>query len=139
MRIPRISRWVRRGLIGLAFVLALSSQPTEACGCGGYIPQGSDAFVAQEQALLRWDGRTEDIVMALGALGSSKEAAVILPVPARAAVKLGDAKIFDQLSDWTKPLVRIETRYVGFPLGLGAAAPPAGARVTVLDRQTLGP
>jgi hypothetical protein len=85
-------------MIGIALALALSSQPIEACGCGGYIPQGGDAYVTQEQALLRWDGTTEDIVMTLGVLGSSQEAAVILPVPSRATVKLGDAQIFDQLS-----------------------------------------
>jgi hypothetical protein len=139
MRLPSLSAWVRWGLIGLALVLALSIQPTEACGCGAYIPHGGDAFVAQEQALLRWDGVTEDIVMTLGVLGGSKEAAVILPVPARATVQLGDAKIFDQLGELTKPLVRIEKRYVGLQFGAGAAPPGVGAQVTLLDRQTLGP
>ena len=38
------------------------------------------APVSQEQALLRWDGQTEDILMSLGVLGSSSEAVVILPV-----------------------------------------------------------
>lgn len=129
----------RIGLVGLALALALSLQPAEACGCGGYLPQQGDAFVSQEVALLRWDGASEDIVMTLGVLGGSKEAAVILPVPSRATVKLGDAKVFDQLRELTKPLVRIEKRSVGLQLGEGAAAPPAGAQVTLLDRQTLGP
>lgn len=58
MRIQSLFAWARLGLIGLGLALALSIEPTEACGCGGYIPQGGDAFVAQEQALLRWDGTT---------------------------------------------------------------------------------
>jgi hypothetical protein len=128
----------RLALIGLALAVALSVRPAEACGCGGYLPRAGDAFVSQEEALLRWDGTTEDIVMSLGVLGSSKEAAVILPVPARATVKLGDAKLFDQLRELTQPLVRIEKRSVGLELGAGAAAPPGvAAPVTLLNRQTL--
>ena len=139
MRIQSLSNLARLGLIGLGLTLALTITPTEACGCGGYIPQGGDAFVTQEEALLRWNGNTEDIVMTLGVLGSSTEAAVILPVPARATVKLGDAKIFDELRDVTKPLVRIEKRSVGLELGAGAPAPRGSAPVQQRDRQMLGP
>ena len=45
------------------------------------------ARVAQGQALIRWDGHTEDIVMELGVEGNSQEAAWILPVPAQVTVK----------------------------------------------------
>ena len=134
-----LSSMVRVGLIALGMALALAVQPTEACGCGAYVPRDGDAFVSQENALLHWDGVTEQIVMSLGVLGSSKEAAVIMPVPSRATVKLGDGKIFDQLRDLTKPLVRIEKRSRGLTLGAGAAPPEGAARVTVLARQTLGP
>jgi hypothetical protein len=139
VKIRSFSSLARLCLVGLGMALALSIQPTEACGCGVYIPHDGDAFVSQEQALLTWDGATEQIVMSLGVLGSSKEAAVILPVPSRATVKLGDGKIFDQLRDLTKPLVRIEKRNVGLSLGAGAAPPAGAARVTLLDRQALGP
>ena len=139
MNIRSLSNIARVGLIGIGMALAFSVQPTEACGCGAYVPHDGDAFVSQEQALVRWDGATEQIVMSLGVLGSSKEAAVIMPVPSRATVKLGDGKLFDQLRDLTKPLVRIEKRSTGLTLGAGAAPPEGAARVTVLDRQTLGP
>ena len=139
MNAKSLSSLARVGLIGLGVALALAVQPTEACGCGAYVPHDGDGFVTQEQALLSWDGATEQIVMSLGVLGSSKEAAVIMPVPSRATVKLGDGKIFDQLRDLTKPLVRIEKRSRGLTLGAGAAPPEAAVRVTLLDRQTLGP
>jgi hypothetical protein len=114
--------------------------PAQACGCGGYIPHDGQASVSQEQALLRWDGKTEDILMSLGVLGSSSEAAVILPVPSRATVTLGQAGVWDELSQLTLPLIRHEKHYVlPLPLMIGAAAPGAGAPVTVLERQTLGP
>lgn len=138
------NRGLMRGLkIGVLFsglIMALTWSIASACGCGVYIPRDGDARVSQERAVIRWDGATEDIVMSLGVLGQSKEAAVILPVPARATVKLGDAKIFDALDELTKP--RVEKQFALFPpISLGAgAAPPAGAPpVTLVQRQTLGP
>jgi hypothetical protein len=114
--------------------------PVEACGCGGYIPHDGQASVSQEQALLRWDGQNEDILMSLGVLGSSTEAAVILPVPSRATVTLGQAGVWNELSQLTQPLVRHEKQYVlPLPTMGGAAAPLSGAPVTLLQRQTLGP
>ncbi len=121
---------------------AAMAAPAEACGCGGYIPHDGQASVSQEQALLRWDGQTEDLLMSLGVLGSSSEAAVILPVPSQAKVALGQTAVWPELSQLTQPLVRHEKRYVlPLPLmGAGAApAPGAGAPVSVLSRQTLGP
>ncbi len=134
-------RLVRPLALGVLLALALWITPAEACGCGGYIPNGGDAYITQEQALLRWDGHAEQIVMTLGVLGSSKEAAIVLPVPAQASVKLGDAKIWNQLSEMTRPLIQEQKRYV-LPFFMGASAPApagAGAPVTLLDRQTLGP
>lgn len=121
-------------LAGLAAFLA---SPAQACGCGVYIPHEGAGKVSGERVLLRWDGKTEDIIMSLGILGQSKDAAVILPVPARAELKLGDAKIFDELEELTKPLVQ-EKRVPG-SLALGAGAPPPESAVRVLERKQLGP
>ena len=117
--------------------LAFLASPADACGCGGYIPNGGSAYISQERALLRWDGKTEDIVMSLGVLGQSKDAAVILPVPSRAELKLGDARVFDELAEFTKP--KVEERRVPARLMLGAGAMPGEAAVTVLERKQLGP
>jgi hypothetical protein len=130
-----------RGMrIGLAVLIAVSmtftAQPAGACGCGIYLPQEGEASVSEEHVLIRWDGRSEDILMTLGVLGSSREAAVIFPVPTRASVKLGDARVFDELRELTKPLEK--TVYEFFPR-LRVGAPPPAAGVTVLERQTLGP
>jgi hypothetical protein len=73
--------------------------------------------------------------MTLGVLGSSKEAAVIFPVPTRATVKLADADVFEALRELTKPLVKNEIMII--PMAGGAAAPPPS--VTLLERQKLGP
>lgn len=127
-----------------AFLIALafSASTAYACGCGIYVPREGDANVAQERALVRWDGQREDIVMSLGVLGQSKQAAIILPIPGQAEVKLADANVFDELAEMTKPLVRDEVEWT-FGLGVGNSAPEAvgGAPrgVSVLSRQNIGP
>lgn len=132
-------------LITLLALLAFGTSTAYACGCGIYIPREGDANVSQERALVRWDGQREDIVLSLGVLGGSKQAAIIMPVPAKADVKLADVNLFDQLTELTKPLEREEIDWVFFPsLGSGAM-PPEGALgagappVNVLSRQTIGP
>ena len=76
----------------------------------------------------------------LAALYAEYQAALIMPVPARATVKLADSKLFDTLQELTKPLIEKRARPVS--IGLGASAPEAvggAAPVTLLDRQALGP
>ncbi len=138
---PKLLRLiVVSGWVGL---LLLAASPVAACGCGIYIPREGNANVVQERALIRWDGQTEDIVMALSVQGSSEEAAWILPVPAQATVQLSEAKLFETLQELTKP--RPEQRYgliPPFSLGAGAAPDGVGAGappVLLLQRQTLGP
>jgi hypothetical protein len=139
------SYWRIAQVVGVVLLLALAFRASTAyaCGCGIYIPRDGDAQVAQERSLLHWDGLRETIVMSLGVLGSSKQAAILLPVPSQAEVKLADAKIFDELDEMTKPLEQTETEWVFLP-GFGASAMPpdavgAAAPVTVLSRQNLGP
>ncbi len=130
-------------LAAFLLVLVFSASTAYACGCGIYIPRDGSASVSQERSLVRWDGTREDIVMSLGVLGGSKQAAIILPIPSRADVKLADGKVFDELDEMTKPLIQ-EERQLTFSIMLGAAgAPPgavgAGAPVNVLSRQDVGP
>lgn len=130
-------------LVAVFLTLLFSASTAYACGCGIYIPQDGDAQISQERSLLHWDGQREEIVMSLGVLGGSKQAAIILPVPSQADVKLADAKIFDELDELTKPVVQEQTEWVFSP-SLGASAMPPGAvgaapPVTVLSRQNLGP
>ncbi|MEU6085705.1 DUF2330 domain-containing protein [Streptomyces sp. NPDC047085] len=140
----------------LAVVLALLGiqlgwlvAPAYACGCGAMVPEASQQIaVASEQSVLRWDGRSEQIVMRLTVSGTAEDAAWIMPVPHRAAVRLGDPALFDQLGKAIAPVHR--TRHYFWPRNgdwpfddsdaAGDAAPPgAGAGVGVVDRQRLGP
>ncbi|HSH81123.1 MAG TPA: DUF2330 domain-containing protein, partial [Herpetosiphonaceae bacterium] len=100
--IPSLTRTLRAALLLAALGGVWLAMPVAACGCGAYIPREGEARVAQERALVRWDGATEDIVMALSVEGRSTEAAWILPVPAEATVALADARLFDALEEFTR-------------------------------------
>jgi len=120
--------------------------PAWACGCGAYIPDRAGASVADERALVAWDGTSQDILMSFNIAGSSDTAAWVMPVPSAAQVSLGDAGVFEELSRITAP--RVEYRDSWWPtfswLSSGAAttadtaAAPRGA-VDVLGRQRIGP
>ncbi len=132
-------------ILAVAFLLslALGASTAYACGCGIYIPRQGDGIVSQERALVRWDGAREEIVMSLGVLGKSQEAAIILPIPSRADVKLAPSNLFDELAEMTKPLVRDEVEWT-FGFGVGSSAMPEAAGgapsgVSVLSRQNVGP
>ncbi len=121
--------------LSIAVTLAFAAEPAGACGCGVYLPLDGEAGGSEEHVLIRWDGQTEDIVMTLGVLGSSSEAAVIFLVPARATVQIADGKVFDALRELIRPVDK--NVYQMIPM-LGASAPPPSA-VTLLSRQTIGP
>ncbi|MEU6282219.1 DUF2330 domain-containing protein [Streptomyces sp. NPDC047028] len=135
----------------LGIQLSLLIAPAYACGCGAMIPDARRQIaVAEEQSVLRWDGRQEQIVMRLTVGGDARRAAWIMPVPHRATVRLGDPRLFDQLSAATAPVHRTRRhfwpRHGDWPFddttdGVAAAPPPADGAggVHVVGRQRLGP
>ncbi len=135
------------GVLVMVFVSAGIS-PAWACACGGYLPDpGSDARVFGENALVRYDGRQEEIVLQMSVLGQSKKAAWIMPVPAAATVELGDKDLFSRLQTMTRPKVVTKKTYWPFRnLGLGGkgsgdsgGAPMAPGGVEVRQQMELGP
>jgi hypothetical protein len=119
--------------------------PAWACGCGAYIPDRAGASVVDERAMLAWDGKTQDILMAFNVSGRSDKAAWIMPVPSAAKVSLGDTEMFDELRRLTAP--RVEYRDSWWPTftwlfpgaGPSETAGAPGAAVNVLGRQRIGP
>lgn len=145
----------RTGLItGALLALQLGSlvSPAYACGCGAMVHgTGTRLAVRQETSAVRWDGRSEQIVMSLTVDGNAPKAAWIMPVPHRATVTLGDRALFSDLEKATAPVYKDRDHFwpedgdwpfardhhsvgdgAGPPM---AAAPPVG----VVDRQRLGP
>ncbi|MEU4392315.1 DUF2330 domain-containing protein [Kribbella sp. NPDC023855] len=133
------------GVLVFVFVSAGIS-PAWACACGGYLPDAeSRARVYGENALVRYDGTQEEIVLSMSVQGQSHKAAWIMPVPAAAKVELGDEDLFFRLQSMVRPKVVTRKTYWPFrDLGLnnrgdGAGAPMAGAGVNVHQQMRLGP
>ncbi|MZD08196.1 DUF2330 domain-containing protein [Streptomyces sp. SID5785] len=139
-------------LAALLFQLLAVTAPANACGCGAMVPRtGERITVDEETSALRWDGRTEQIVMRLAVHGDGHDVAWVMPVPHRATVKLGDPGLFTALAGATAPELR--TRHYFWPrtgdwpfdggngdgAAAGAPAPSAGSGVGVVGRERLGP
>ncbi len=144
---------VRRILTAFVALLALQAgslvAPAYACGCGAMIPDKARRIgVDREESAVRWDGRTETIVMRFSVHGDAERAAWIMPVPSRADVSLGDPELFDEIDRLTAPERRDRfhfwPREDDWPFDTGhgdgaGAAPGAGTGVGVVGRERLGP
>ena len=135
------------GVLVMAFVGAGMS-PAWACACGGYLPDAeSRARVFGENALVRFDGGQEEIVLSMSVQGQSKRAAWIMPVPSAAKVELGESGLFERMQSMTRPIVKTRKTYWPFrDLGIMGrsgesvgGAPRAGAGVDVRQQMVLGP
>ncbi|MFF4171824.1 DUF2330 domain-containing protein [Streptomyces sp. NPDC001744] len=133
----------------LALQLGSLVAPAYACGCGAMIPDASRRIgVDREESAVRWDGRTETVVMRFRVNGDAERAAWVMPVPSRAGVTLGDPALFGELARLTAPERRDRfhfwPREDDWPFGggrgdgVGAGAPPGGG-VGVVGRERLGP
>ncbi|MFF3836656.1 DUF2330 domain-containing protein [Streptomyces sp. NPDC001930] len=133
----------------LALQLGSLVAPAYACGCGAMIPTKDQRIgVDREESAVRWDGRTETVVMRFNVHGDAQHAAWIMPVPSRAGVTLGDPELFDALDRLTEPEQRDRFHFwprggdwpFDLDYGDGAGAPPPGAGgVGVVGRERLGP
>jgi hypothetical protein len=147
-------RWVAKTLTlalaagGLQAVWV--ADPAWACGCGAMIPgTGGTVSVAQEQAVVRFDGTTEDVVMRFSMQSSTADAAWVMPVPGPSTVKLADKALFSDLTAEAMPIETVH-HYFWPHLDFGGSSPrtggaAAGARasaapppVRVLSDQQIG-
>ncbi|WP_030848482.1 DUF2330 domain-containing protein [Streptomyces sp. NRRL F-4474] len=145
---------MRRRILILLFALLATQvgalvNPAYACGCGAMIPDSRSRIgVDRETSVVRWDGRTEQIVMRFTVAGNAQRAAWIMPVPGRATVELGDGDMFDELRDLTRPERRTRSHFWpregDWPFSrhtgdsAGAPAPGAAPSVGVVGREQLG-
>lgn len=110
---------MKRRILVLLFALLATQlgslvNPAWACGCGAMIPEGYARIgVEKETSVVRWDGRTEQIVMRFVVRGDAPRAAWIMPVPGRATVDLADGAMFGELSRLTEP--QEKTRHYFWP------------------------
>ncbi len=111
--------------------------PASACACGGVVSSDPGAFVADETALVSWDGKHTSILLRLGLQSAATDAALVFPTPAPAQVSAGSNATFDALERAAAPQVVTERRWFSTEdmesAGSGPGAP------LVLDRVELGP
>ncbi|MGW0364460.1 DUF2330 domain-containing protein [Streptomyces sp. NPDC002990] len=146
---------MKRRILALLFALLATQvgsliSPAYACGCGAMIPDGQSAIgVDRETSVVRWDGRTEQIVMRFSVRGDARRAAWIMPVPGRATVELGDPDMFSDLTRLTLPERKTRSyfwpRNKDWPFSLSPVDGVAGAlpgsgepSVGVVGREQLG-
>lgn len=129
----------------LALLIAGLAGSAAACACGAYITN-ADTSVDGERAALKWDGTTEDLIVSMDVVGSSPDAAWLMPLPAQAEVSLGDIALFEELASRTAPIEEKVTNWwpnFGYLEMLGIVEDDdgvaGGTGVEVLEEQELGP
>ncbi|WP_194916846.1 DUF2330 domain-containing protein [Catenulispora rubra] len=81
------------------------ADPAWACGCGAMIPgSGGTMSVAREEAVVEFDGTTEDVVMRFSTQSNVTDAAWVMPVPAPATAKLANVSLFGDLAFAEEPV-----------------------------------
>lgn len=139
------SRLAAVAFLVLALLGAGLVGPASACACGAYITN-TGTSVNGEQAALKWNGTTEDLIVSMDVVGSSPDAAWLMPLPAQAEVSLADSALFEELASRTAPIEEKVTSWwpnFGYLEMLGITEDEAGeagaSGVEVLAEQQLGP
>lgn len=117
-------------------VVVVDPAMSGACACGAFV--ANDKLRAQQEtALVELTGRTESITLSVRARSAAKQAAFLMPVPARARFEIADGELFTELDRISRP--DVEVRRVTID-GDGAGAPPGSDRgATVVDHVEVGP
>ncbi len=141
-----VARTLTLALVAGGLQAVWVADPAWACGCGAMIPgPGGTMSVAREQAVVRFDGTTEDVVMRFSMQSNVTDAAWVMPVPAPATVKLADQALFSDLSAAEAPVADVHHYFwphLGGSSGNGAAAggamaaPPRSAVQVLSDQRT---
>lgn len=136
-----MKRVIALGALTAVLVAAQVAVPAWACACGAPAPQpGYEVDVDRENAIVRWDGQREEIVMQLDMRSDAGETGLVVPTPNPATVTAGDAAIFEALDTAIQPVRVVEQDWWGPGIGFGTAggAPGDGAP-EVLAQVQLGP
>ena len=128
--------------LGTIVILSLILGPPSARADGVPLPphgRWADVQMPGQKAIIVYDAESkrEDLILSIKLLGTSPEAAWVVPVPSLPQVKAARPEWFVQLSDLTQP--KVETTYTCFPCLIGAPAPGAErGGVEVLSRERVG-
>lgn len=136
-----MKRLIAIGALAAVLVSAQVAVPSWACACGAPAPQpGYEVDVDRENAIVRWDGEREEIVMQLDMRSDAGETGLVVPTPNPATVSAGDGALFEALETAILPVRVVEQDWWGPGVGLGTAGgAPGDAAPEVLAQVQLGP
>jgi len=129
-------------VLGTIVIISLVFAPPYAWADGVPLPphgRWGDVQMPGQKAIIVYDAirKHEDLILSIKLLGTSPEAAWVVPVPSLPQVKSASPEWFVQLSDLTQP--KVETTYTFFPCLIGAPVPSTErGGVEVLSRERVG-
>lgn len=136
----------RIGAIALAAaVLVVGAVASPAVAGGGVVvPKGTDAALANESAIVSWDGNEQRIELMLSMTSAAAETGLIFPTPTPATVTEGDRAHFDELEATIEPRISVRNDWWGLAASRNAAAEKADEPVSTvqlgpLEATTIGP
>ncbi|MGH2710439.1 MAG: DUF2330 domain-containing protein [Actinomycetota bacterium] len=123
-------------LLRAILVVLLTLAPQAALACGAMVSEEGTAELLGFEALLRWDGTTEELLVSVDYRSGDPTFGWLMPLPAAPDIVEGDGALIEEAFAITEPPIAEEEGD-----GEGAGAPPAvgGApEVDVIGRDTVG-
>ena len=123
---------LRRLVAGLALLL-LPAGP--ALACGAFVSDSGRVELTGIEALLRWDGTTESLLVSVSFQTDDRKVGWLMPLPEAPEIEEGDRRLMDRAFAITAPPAEPSSDE-----GEGAGAPQVGGApgVDVIGRDTIG-
>lgn len=136
MKTQTAGRWGVVAAISALLVLGIQASPASACVCGVVAPTGdAKAMVSQTEAIVRWDGKREQIDLSIALDSEAAGAGLVFPTPNPAKVTAGDPGVFESVREHALPRATIIDDWWGF--GVEGESPKTDEPV-VLDTVQVG-
>ena len=136
-------RLIAPPLLAVLLLLLAATAPVAADGALfiGVELMWQDLSQLAQRAIILYDhstgNGTQHLILSVSFQGDAEEFAWVVPVPGKPEITLSDAKLFEELSDFTIRAVP-EPGWPGFGCAAGDIEPPANG-VDVIDEQVVGP
>ena len=126
-------------LLRTTLTLVLLLSPHAALACGGMVSESGQAELLGFEALLRWDGNGEDLIVSVGFTSADPTAAWLMPLPAPPEISEADRDLIAEAFEITAPPQKEEVVPEILPEGEGDEIAVGGAPgVDVIGRDTIG-
>jgi hypothetical protein len=113
----------------------MTLSPQAALACGAFVSHSGRVELTGIEALLRWDGTTEGLLVSVSFQTQDPKVGWLMPLPSAPEIEEGDRRLIDEAFEITTPPVEPSSDE-----GEGAGAPQVGNApgVDVIGRETIG-